>query len=112
MAASAVQGEGSWQDVLVGRMGQDPLTEDKVDTGHFWIEWDDVVRYFSHLYLSWCPPALGEHAVTLHGRFEPTAFCSESSMPDDTHVVAFNPQFLLRLEDYPQASLHPQCSCT
>lgn len=86
-----------WQD-LVNTLGQDPLEADKVDTGHFWIEWDAVVKYFSHLYFSWVPAALGSCTLTVHGRFDPTALCAVSSLPDDTHLAAFNPQFLLRVE--------------
>mmetsp|Transcript_112711 Transcript_112711/g.283423 ORF Transcript_112711/g.283423 Transcript_112711/m.283423 type:complete len:956 (-) Transcript_112711:89-2956(-) len=79
--------------------GSDPTAEAEVDDGHFWIEWEDVLRYFSHLYLCWAPRALGLHQVDVHGRWDPDPHFSCASLPDDTHLTAFNPQYLLRLKE-------------
>jgi hypothetical protein len=69
------------------------------DDGHFWIAWEDVLKHFSHLYLCWAPNALGFHRMEVHGSWDPEPFFSRSSLPDDTHLVAWNPQFLLRLNE-------------
>lgn len=78
-------------------LGHDPEHE-TTDDGHFWIEWEDVLRYFSHLYLCWAPRALGLRRLEVHGRWDPGPHFVRSALPDDTHIVAWNPQFLLRLE--------------
>mmetsp|Transcript_85680 Transcript_85680/g.239422 ORF Transcript_85680/g.239422 Transcript_85680/m.239422 type:complete len:931 (+) Transcript_85680:117-2909(+) len=69
------------------------------DDGRFWIEWEDVLRHFSHLYICWAPRALGLRCLEAHGRWDPEPHFVGSVLPDDTHVVSFNPQFLLRLEE-------------
>lgn len=88
---------------LVEVLGHDPAAEAAVDDGHFWIAWEDVVKHFSHLYLCWVPQALGLHRREAHGRWDPGPHFERSSLPDDTHLVAFNPQFLLHFEGPPPA---------
>lgn len=92
---------GSGQQLAEALGGVDPIAEAAADDGHFWIEWKDVLRYFSHLYLCWSPEALGLHQVEIHCRWDPFPLFSQSSLPDDTHVTAFNPQFLVRLSAPP-----------
>lgn len=108
-------GDAAWAEVLSGPIlagagsgpankgeapgGAQPAEEAAVDDGRFWIEWDDVVRHFSHLYLCWAPRALGLHQVEVHSRWDPEPHFSRSALPDDTHLTAFNPQFLLRLNE-------------
>lgn len=82
---------------LAASLGQDPTVQSK-DDGHFWIEWADVVHYFSHLYLCWAPSSLGAQRLEVHGSWDPEPHFAKSSLPDDTHIIAFNPQFLLRLD--------------
>lgn len=94
--AKAVGESGSSQRITK-LLGHDPGRETP-DDGHFWIEWQDVRRYFSHLYLCWAPRRLGLHRLEVHGRWDPGPHFIRSSLPDDTHIVAWNPQFLLRLE--------------
>lgn len=106
-------GGAAWQDVLphaggtrealAELLGHDPAA-DAPDDGQFWIAWDDVVKYFSHLYLCWAPRALGLHRQEAHGRWDPGPHLRRAALPDDTHLVAFNPQFLLRFEGPPPAS--------
>jgi len=98
-------GDAAWHDQsLVDLLGHDPTADANVDDGHFWIPWEDVVKYFSHLYLSWVPKALGLQCQEAHGRWDPGPHFQRSTLPDDTHLVAFNPQFLLRFEGPPPAN--------
>lgn len=104
----------SWQEVtqhagFAGKsleevLGTDPISEADKDDGHFWIEWRDILHYFSHLYLSWKPLALGQGCVEVHGRFDPLPHFAKSSLPDDSHLTAFVPQYLLRLHETPGVS--------
>lgn len=110
-------GDAAWSEALPGIVsdgpqgakrrlvealgGDDPTADSDVDDGHFWIEWEDMLRHFSHLYLCWAPRALGLHQVEIHGRWDPNPQFSQCCLPDDTHITAFNPQFLLRLNAPP-----------
>eukprot|EP00929_Paragymnodinium_shiwhaense_P069311 TRINITY_DN34968_c0_g2_i3.p1 TRINITY_DN34968_c0_g2~~TRINITY_DN34968_c0_g2_i3.p1 ORF type:complete len:741 (-),score=78.69 TRINITY_DN34968_c0_g2_i3:136-2358(-) len=94
---------GSWPD------GSPQLSKEAIDNslsggsddGYFWIPWEEVLRYFSHLYLCWAPRAMGLTKLETHGRWDPHPHFTRSWLPDDTHVVAFNPQFLLKLDRPP-----------
>lgn len=77
--------------------GPDP-TKAMTDDGHFWIEWEDVLRHFSHLYICWVPRALGLR-LEIHSRWDPYPYFVRSLLPDDTHITAFNPQFHLKLHE-------------
>lgn len=70
-----------------------------VDDGAFWIPWEDVVRYFSHFYVAWSPAALQLHEVQAHGCWNPWPHFVQSILPDDTDILAFNPQFHLQLNE-------------
>jgi hypothetical protein len=106
-------GDAAWRDqtllpsdsgagqTLSDLLGHDPLAEAATDDGHFWIEWEDVVKYFSHLYLCWAPAALGLHLHETHGRWDPGLAFERSILPDDTHLTAFNPQYRLRFTEDP-----------
>lgn len=96
--ATAMLGGGP-EELAAALGGCDPVAEAAVDDGHFWIEWEDVLKHFSHLYLCWAPRRLGATAAELHGRWDPAPHFARSSLPDDTHLVGFNPQYALRLAE-------------
>ncbi|CAK0900919.1 unnamed protein product, partial [Prorocentrum cordatum] len=58
-------GDRSWQaDAAAQEAVGDALTTVAgQDDGLFWIEWHDVARYFSHLYLCWAPHRLALHRL-------------------------------------------------
>ncbi|CDR96762.1 calpain family cysteine protease domain containing protein, putative [Babesia bigemina] len=62
------------------------------DNGMFWIEWNDVLKWFSHLYVAW-KPSLFRSRVTLHHVWEPSSHFLDSWAPDDMSLSLYNPQF-------------------
>ncbi|CBZ49585.1 hypothetical protein NCLIV_000790 [Neospora caninum Liverpool] len=91
----------SWTQNMKDQLGYDPATAAKSDCGCFWIEWLDVVRWFSHLYVCWdssCFPYQAE----IHSKWERSPFIENSSLADDSHMVAFNPQFHLQISPRPE----------
>ncbi|GIX61555.1 calpain family cysteine protease domain-containing protein [Babesia caballi] len=64
------------------------------DTGKFWIEWSDVLRWFSHLYISWKPSVFGNR-VTVHDVWRHDKRFCHSLVPEDMYMSVFNPQFTL-----------------
>ncbi|KEP64547.1 UNVERIFIED_CONTAM: calpain family cysteine protease domain-containing protein [Hammondia hammondi] len=93
--------KASWTQNMKEKLGYDPATAAKSDCGCFWIEWLDVVRWFSHLYVCWdnsCFPYQAE----IHSKWERSPFIENSSLADDSHMVAFNPQFHLRISPRPE----------
>lgn len=95
-----------WNDVMTAGgirrladiFGFDPMANGP-DDGHFWIGWEDLLKHFSHLYLCWIPKALGLSQLVAHGSWNSDPHFARSTLSDDTHLVAFNPQFLLRLRE-------------
>ncbi|CAE7291359.1 CAPN7 [Symbiodinium sp. CCMP2592] len=71
------------------------------DDGSFWISWEEVLRFFSHFYIAWSPSALTLHSTTLHGCWNPWPHFVHSTLTDDTDLLAFNPQFRVRLKRAP-----------
>ena len=67
------------------------------DDGSFWIPWEDVLHYFSHFYIAWSPLALKLRHIQAHGCWNPWPHFIQSMLPDDTDMLAFNPQYHLRL---------------
>lgn len=96
-------GDGAWREAGAAELKQQLGPEDgqDKDDGHFWILWEDVVKYFSHLYLCWVPGKLGLALSEAHGRWDPGTHLQRSLLRDDTHLVAFNPQLLLHFEKPP-----------
>ncbi len=88
------------QDKLIR---EDPVFSEKMatssfqasthDDGVFWISWDDVLRYFRNLHLSW-NPELFDWSLTIHGSWD-----DKGGPVDDSHNVGENPQFILTLSD-------------
>jgi len=85
-------------DVFREALGSDPEADVKTDDGHFWIDWQDVLQHFSHVYICWNPRALRLESATVHARWDPPPLFLECSLPDDTHIMAWNPQFSLKLQ--------------
>ncbi|WBY58823.1 calpain [Plasmodium yoelii yoelii] len=66
------------------------------DDGCFWIQWKDVVKYFSHIYICW-NSIIFPYQFEIHTKWENSSFINNSILLDDTHLVAYNPQFSLRI---------------
>ncbi|KAH8582033.1 calpain family cysteine protease domain-containing [Cryptosporidium sp. chipmunk genotype I] len=65
------------------------------DNGIFWIEWSDILKWFSHIYLAWDPEKVSKHFKKVHGKWIP---CSHNSiLKDDLHLVYFYPQYKLSI---------------
>ncbi len=84
----------SWRDSDLRReLGYDPVEAAKRDDGVFWICWDDILRYFRNLQLSW-NPKLFSFRMTTHG------FWSKNQGPKfDTFNIGENPQYIMVLSD-------------
>jgi len=95
-------GDAAWSDhpCVAAALACKCLSTDE-DDGRFWIEWDDVTRYFSNFYLCWSPQALGLHCLQVHDRFDLMPHVKDSLLENDTDLLAFNPQFLLHLSALP-----------
>jgi hypothetical protein len=76
---------------LRAEVGYNPELAAKHDDGIFWISWDDVLRYFQNVQLSW-NPALFSFRVTTHS-FWP----KEQGPLNDTFNVGENPQYVMVL---------------
>lgn len=83
--------------LLEAKLGYNSEAAAAVDDGAFWIPWEEVLRYFSHFYVSWSPIALGLKQLVAHGCWNPWPHFVQSILPDDTDLLAFNPQFHLQL---------------
>ncbi|KAF8817670.1 calpain family cysteine protease domain-containing protein, partial [Cardiosporidium cionae] len=69
------------------------------DNGCFWIQWSDIIRWFSHLYICWNIHYY-PFQVEMHARWECSPLLEHSSLSDDSHLVAYNPQFLLSVDPW------------
>jgi calpain-7 len=78
---------------LRAEVGYNPELAAKHDDGIFWISWDDVLRYFQNVQLSW-NPALFSFRVTTHS-FWP----KEQGPLNDTFNVGENPQYVMVLSN-------------
>ena len=71
------------------------------DDGRFWIRWRDVCSHFSHLYTVWNSAQLGGEAL-MHGSWSAeTSQLKETSLTDDSHLVAWMPQHLIEIPNIP-----------
>ncbi|KJP87917.1 hypothetical protein AK88_02351 [Plasmodium fragile] len=66
------------------------------DDGCFWIPWKDVVKYFSHIYICW-NSVIFPYQFEIHTKWENSTYLNSSILQDDTHLVAYNPQFALHV---------------
>ncbi|SBT79531.1 calpain, putative [Plasmodium malariae] len=67
------------------------------DDGCFWIPWKVVVKYFSHIYICW-NSVIFPYQFEIHTKWENSSFLINSILLDDTHLVAYNPQFALHVD--------------
>ncbi|OII73559.1 calpain like thiol protease [Cryptosporidium ubiquitum] len=66
------------------------------DNGIFWIEWSDILKWFSHIYLAWDPEKISKYLKKVHGKWSP---CSHNSiLKDDLHLLYFYPQYKLSID--------------
>eukprot|EP01053_Blabericola_migrator_P013316 Blabericola_migrator_1__13315@NODE_935_length_5982_cov_124_245309_g650_i0_p1_GENE_NODE_935_length_5982_cov_124_245309_g650_i0NODE_935_length_5982_cov_124_245309_g650_i0_p1_ORF_typecomplete_len1432_score233_59Peptidase_C2/PF00648_21/9_7e70Calpain_III/PF01067_22/0_76Calpain_III/PF01067_22/2_6e14Calpain_III/PF01067_22/7_1e03_NODE_935_length_5982_cov_124_245309_g650_i04214716 len=89
-------GDAAWTPELAQACHYDYRGALKADNGSFWIEWRDVVRWFSHLYLCWNSHFF-LYEYTVHSRWGASPHPHTSLLMDDSHNVAYNPQFHLRV---------------
>ncbi|GBE58793.1 calpain family cysteine protease domain-containing protein [Babesia ovata] len=80
----------SWTPEMQKTLGYVPNPSE--DNGMFWIEWNDVLKWFSHLYVAW-KPSIFRSRVTLHHVWEPSPQFLDSWAPDDMSLSMYNPQF-------------------
>lgn len=84
----------SWANfTLRAELGYNPDEAAKHDDGIFWISWDDVLRYFQNIQLSW-NPALFSHRVVTH-KFWP----GNQGPANDTFNIGENPQYVMVLSN-------------
>jgi len=84
----------SWTNRLRAEVGYDPDEAARVDDGVFFISWDDVLRYFRNIYLSW-NPMLFSCVSTTHSRWP----LSNGKASNDNFSVGENPQYIISLPD-------------
>ncbi|CAJ1966829.1 unnamed protein product [Cylindrotheca closterium] len=82
----------SWKNsVLAAEIKYDVELAAKHDDGVFWICWDDVLKYFQNIQLSWNPKLFPSRS-TIHG-FWPVTLGPQV----DTFNIGENPQYVLHL---------------
>lgn len=88
------QDKESWANyTLRAEVGYNPDLAGKKDDGIFWISWEDVLRFFQNIQLSWNPALFHHHAVT-HD-FWP----GNQGPQNDTFNIGENPQYVLVLSN-------------
>ncbi|KAK1444450.1 calpain-7 [Babesia gibsoni] len=80
----------SWTPEMQQLLNYKP--EKDKDNGTFWMEWKDVLYWFSHLYVSWKPNVF-RNRITLHHMWNANPLFLESDAPEDVYLSMFNPQF-------------------
>ncbi|KMZ85948.1 hypothetical protein PVBG_03413 [Plasmodium vivax Brazil I] len=79
------------------------------DDGCFWIPWKDVIKHFSHIYICW-NSVIFPYQFEIHTKWENSVYLNSSILQDDTHLVAYNPQFALHVnvekQDLSEDGLH------
>jgi len=83
----------SWSNQLQHEVGYKRQEAIKHEDGVFWISWNDVLHYFSNMFLSWNPD-LFQHKVTTHATWP-----KEVGPKDDSYNAGENPQYIVSLSD-------------
>ena len=88
------QDKDSWSDsAFCVEVGYDAVSASQYDDGVFWMAWDDVLRYFRNMHLSWSRE-LFANRTAVHG------FWSKQTGPtDDSFNVGDNPQYTVTLSE-------------
>ena len=90
----SAQDRSSWSNhKLRTEIGYNPELAAKHDDGIFWISWEDVLRYFRNIQLSW-NPALFSHRIVTHNIWP----CTQGPA-NDTFNIGENPQYIMVLSD-------------
>ncbi|WKS79381.1 Calpain like thiol protease [Cryptosporidium parvum] len=85
-----------WTNELVELLGNHFNYKVNQDNGIFWIEWNDILKWFSHIYLAWDPEKVSKHLKKVHGKWLP---CPHNSiLKDDLHLLYFYPQYKLSID--------------
>ena len=85
--------EGWKNHTLRAELCYNPDLAAQHDDGIFWISWNDVLRYFQNVQLSW-NPSLFRHSSVTHN-FWP----GNQGPQNDTFNIGHNPQYVLVLSD-------------
>jgi len=84
----------SWSDPnFRAEIGYNPSAHSHFDDGIFFIEWEDVCRYFRNVHFSW-NPSLFSFRTTIHATWP-----AELGTNDDSFNVRNNPQYILTLSE-------------
>ncbi len=65
--------------------------------GVFWIEWDDIIEYFTFIYLSW-NPAIYPYRKVFNSKFMKGP--SDSKTWNEKYSLEYNPQFLIKIPSH------------
>lgn len=68
-----------------------------LEKGIFWLKWEDAIKYFHLLYISW-NPLVYEFSKRIHSKLKIEAY--ESKIYDDRYCLENNPQFLLKIKPH------------
>ncbi|UKK02867.2 hypothetical protein MACK_002965 [Theileria orientalis] len=81
------------------------VCDEKTDKGVFWIEWINVLKWFSHLYLCWNRNKF-EFTKTICFNWNRNAHFIDSLVPEDTYLSLHNPQMFIttRVDDQEDCS--------
>ncbi|KAF7458266.1 calpain family cysteine protease domain-containing protein [Cryptosporidium felis] len=83
----------AWKE---GGIGNELLVDGSRDNGIFWIEWNDILKWFSHIYLAWDPEKVSGFSKKLHGKW--TSCPHNSILKDDLHLMNFYPQYKISFD--------------
>lgn len=82
----------SWKNsVLASEISYNVEVAAKHDDGVFWISWDDVLKYFQNIQLSWNPSLFASRS-TIHDYWPVTM-----GPKIDTFNIGENPQYILHM---------------
>lgn len=65
-----------------------------LEKGIFWIKWEDAIKYFHMLYISW-NPFIYNFSKRLHSILKIDSY--DSKINDDKFCLDGNPQFILKI---------------
>eukprot|EP01084_Bolivina_argentea_P008901 16650_1 len=88
----SAQDDKNWTPQLRKALNYNPNKEKQFDNGIFWMCLEDVMQYFSAVFLNW-NPELFKYKITQHG------YWSKKIGPkNDSYNLGYNPQFTLDVE--------------
>ncbi|EZG44776.1 calpain [Gregarina niphandrodes] len=89
-------GDPCWTPELERLCGYNSSKAAEVDDGCFWIRWEDIILWFSHVYICWNSNCL-RYRISLDDIWGDDVHLQESLLPDDTHLILYNPQFRFKV---------------